>query len=74
MKYGKVAFAAAVALATSSMTQAAPPPPEPASEHVEGAELRTTYVVIGGIVTLALLIYLVGTLLDNDTNAVPLSP
>lgn len=72
----KIALASAAALAASSVAQAAAaqPPVEPAQERVEGSELRSPYAIVGGVAAVLLLVLLLLTVLDNDTNAVPLSP
>ena len=68
-----VALAAGLSLMSASTAQALPAP-APAPETVEGAELRAPYFLIGGIITVVLLVLLFTVVLDNDTNAVPLSP
>ena len=75
MRNSRIAFACAAGLAASSVAQAAASAPiEPASEHVEGSKLRSPLGIAAIIAVVALLVLLVGTLLDNDTGAVPLSP
>jgi hypothetical protein len=77
MRNSRIAFACAAALAASSVAQsaaAAPAPIEPAAEHVEGSALRSPLGIAAIVAVIALLILLVGNLLDNDTGAVPASP
>lgn len=70
------AASVALTLATSSpAAQAAPAPLEPAFEEAAGSELRGTFGwIIGGVALLIVALVVAGVILDNNTNAVPLSP
>jgi hypothetical protein len=72
MKHSIAALAALALAAAPAAAAAAPPPLAPASEHIEGSELRgAVYWLLPVLVIVALLIAMSA---GDDSNATPLSP